>query len=550
MYNMPDSRFLQYIRDKTSQHSTIIILSIIIIITLVFRLSGILWSLPPFDIKNYHPDEYKIINGAYDFPQDITKRDDLRYPTGLHYTIGILSWPLKKAVEASRYHKYTYVSVHLAGRLLSILFGTSTILLVYFLAKQYYDEKLALISAAIISLSMYHVINSTWATTDVATSFFLTLLFLLLKPTYERRTLRYEIFSGAVLGMLVGIKYTGVFAVFGLVAYFMLRNAQELKIGLVKNIRSIITGRTFWSIGITAIVVFLLSTPVIWLRFEIFTAAMEWEQARLAQHDTPIYNFRVWKDIFVSLTKTVGIPLAILSCLGLMISFIRKGAYEISAAALVLLYFLIFGDALIPRYIIMLLPLMAIMAARSLLFFYPWQSSKLNILNYLVIGLVLVHAFTYTLSAVLSRYPDTRSIAFEYIRENIPRGSEMGIAYTSLEYGWSYHSWRYPKTNFNRYEYVDFLEYPEYLLVSSYDAEQIKETLQSDILFKGYEFPSVYDNQWYRNSPPSPDIFRFYDQLYFKDDTPYELIYRISPYNPNSQMEFPSPTIEIFKLTE
>jgi hypothetical protein len=231
-----------------------------------------------------------------------------------------------------------------------------------------------------------------------------------------------------------------------------------------------------------------------------------------------------------------------------VINFTRPGAFELAATWMVILYFLFFGDGLIPRYIIMISPILAIFASRTLLHFLPKESSALRVLNLALIGLVLAYAFVYTLSGAISRYPDTRTITYQYMVENIPTGSRVGVAYTSPEYDWVYHQWRYPKFDYDRYEEVNFLEYPDYLVVSSYDSKQIKETLQSGILFEGYEFPSVHDNLWYRNSPPSPEIFAFYDQLYFVEDSPYELIYDVSPFNPKSPIEFPSPTIEIFKL--
>ena len=547
---MSDSFFLWRIKPKTISKRHFVILLILIIATFALRISGIFWSLPPYDIKDYHPDEYKIIRGAYKFPQDVLERDDLRYPTGLHYSIGLLSWPIKEAIQAGGDESASYTFVHITGRVISILLGTGTVLLVYLLAKQQYDETHAIISAAMISFSMYHVLNSTWATTDVATSFFLTLFFTLLKPAFEKRTPRQAILLGAVLGMLIGIKYTGAFALIGLAIYFYLQMESREDKDLINRIRTLLSDRTIWIIGLSALVVFLITTPGIWLKFSSFLASFKWEQSRLAQNELPLYNPQVWKNMFLSLMTSIGLPLAILSCIGLLINFFRPGPFELAGTWLVILYFLFFGDGLIPRYIIMISPLLAVFASRTLLYFYPWKSRSIRIVNIALITLVLVQAFIYTLSGAISRYPDTRTITYQYITENIPAGSEIGVAYTSLDYDWVYHKWRYPKFDYERYEHVDFLEYPDYLVVSSYDSKQIKETLQSGILFEGYEFPSIYDNRWYRNSPPSPEIFRFYDQLYFSDDSPYELIYDVSPFNPETPIEFPSPTIEIYKLKE
>ncbi len=244
----------------------------------------------------------------------------------------------------------------------------------------------------------------------------------------------------------------------------------------------------------------------------------------------------------------MGLPLAILACLGIYVNFARPGAFETATTALIIPFFVYFGDALKPRYIIMFIPVLALFATRSLLFFYPWKSHKVRVVNIVVILFVLLHAFSYTLSGVLSRYPDTRSIASQYISENIPAGSKVGIVYTSKEIGWKTHNWRYPKIDFEKYEYVDFLEFPNYIVVSSYDAEEIKNTLQSDLLSEDFEYPTNLANQWYRNSPPSTDIFEFYYRLYFVYDPPYAIVKSFSPHNLITPIEFPPPVIEIFRL--
>jgi hypothetical protein len=129
----------------------------------------------------------------------------------------------------------------------------------------------------------------------------------------------------------------------------------------------------------------------------------------------------------------------------------------------------------------------------------------------------------------------------------IPPGSTFGIAYTSEEYDYSYHLWRYPYIDFSELQYVDFLEGPQYVLVSSFDAAQIVETLESGMLEAEFVFPEGLNHRWYQKSPPSPEIFAFFNNLYFSDQPAYILLVRFTPARKWAPIEFYPPIIEIYQ---
>ena len=100
------------------------LLILLLIIGGLLRLSGIFWSLPTeLYGATYHPDEPKIINAAFEFPTHIIENRDLRYPTAVHYTLGLLAYPLKQLLP----EPFNYQAVYLTGRLISVFFGTATI---------------------------------------------------------------------------------------------------------------------------------------------------------------------------------------------------------------------------------------------------------------------------------------------------------------------------------------------------------------------------------------------------------------------------------------
>lgn len=509
-------------------------------------MSGIFWGLPPFDYKEYHPDEPKIILGAYNFPEDITTRRDLRYPTAYHYILGLIVYPLKKGLEAIGYPPYYLI--YLIGRVLTVIAGTATILLVYLLASTIFDVRHGRYAGIILTFSMFHITHSAWATTDVVSGFFLTAALLSLMKTVQTPSIQRALLTGALLGMLVGTKYTGAIAVIPYGMMLIYRHKRTWSGSLSRFILTLCTDRIVWIITITALAIFFLSTPGILLHPTDFLASIQAEQARMSQLHLPLSDFSIWKNQFLALAQTLGIPLACIACSGVLASFLKRPAIELSLGVMVCAFSVLFRNALLPRYIILIMPVLAILSSRIFLF---KTSPKQHLLQLIwQVGTVLIFGYTllYSACAIAARYPDTRTDATEFIFDQLPSGASIGIAYTSQHYPYPYHGWRYPFIDFTRFPYRDFLSFPQYVIVSSYDAEQIKDTLTDGILSKTYEFPEALTKQWYQNSPPEPEIFRFFETLYFQDNSPYRLIaqFRQKPYLVS--IEFPPPAIDIFEL--
>ena len=161
----------------------------ILLYALLSRLAGITWGLELFDRyvgnSRYHPDEFKITVGAKNFPKDILSRTDLRYPTALHYMIGILGFPVRAAAGTAVDDTQFYL---LIGRLLSVAFGVAAVYLTYRLTRKFAGANAGLIAAGLPAVSVYPVRESAVATTEMAVSFWaLVVLLLTAKLTPEFR---------------------------------------------------------------------------------------------------------------------------------------------------------------------------------------------------------------------------------------------------------------------------------------------------------------------------------------------------------------------------
>jgi len=554
------------------------LLLLIIFVSLVLRLSGVFWGLPYIKyMRFYHPDESKIIDGAYEFPVHILTNLDLRYPTAFHYSLGILSLPLRLLPYPDDYY-----AIYLVGRVLSVLAGAATILVTFLLVLKIFHRRCALLAAFLIAFSMLHVANSAWATTDVLSSLLMSLFLLLLLNTLETEARKAAIFTGISLGFLIGVKYTGAIAIIPLVYLFYSRHLRRFFISsdparsIARAFASLIHDRNLWIIGLSALGTFLLSTPGILRHPFAFIASLQYEGGRLSNSYLPLYRPETYVVLFKSLSRAMGMPLALTAILGIILAFFRRKDVLFALILMLLVFTLYFGSAMEDRYFIVIMPVLALFASNFLFFIidlgslpaaglssaqaespqaeYPPQHDKYtqqkpskiawpSIVGYTLTGLVCIYSFLYSLGAVVSRYPDTRTQAARYIAENVPPGSSIGLGYASKDYE---HSWHYPRIDSKIYEKRNFIKHPDYIVLSSYDYEPVRDTLLRGILNPDYSLPREYWNEWYLSSPPTAAIFQLNEQLWKGTSSEYCLLKTFLPRKLYAPIEFPAPTIEIY----
>lgn len=115
-------------------------------------------------------------------------------------------------------------------RLPTVIFGTLTILLVYFLGKLWFNKKVGLLASAIIAVLPLHVVYSRLAFNDIMLTFFL-ILSIFLAECYFKKSWKPALYlSGIVFAITFLIKYNalvvwGLYWIFILVyAFIRLRN--------------------------------------------------------------------------------------------------------------------------------------------------------------------------------------------------------------------------------------------------------------------------------------------------------------------------------------
>jgi 4-amino-4-deoxy-L-arabinose transferase-like glycosyltransferase len=134
------------------------------------------------------------------------------------------------AGEWSSLSQVTSADFFLWGRATTAAFGTATVFLVY-AAGLRWGTRTALLGAGLLAVFPLHVRESHFVLTDVPTTFFATLTFLLTLRAHEQQQMKAFALAGAAAGLAAATKYPGGLAiVMPLMAIWMTPGARPSRI--------------------------------------------------------------------------------------------------------------------------------------------------------------------------------------------------------------------------------------------------------------------------------------------------------------------------------
>ncbi|MBU3906868.1 MAG: glycosyltransferase family 39 protein [Nanoarchaeota archaeon] len=113
----------------------------------------------------------------------------------------------------------------LGARFLSILLGAFSVILIYLIAKEIFDEKIALIASIILAFSSYHTLNSIGAM-DLPMAFFvfLSMYFLILFLKTDKQ--KFFLLAWVSLGFAIMIKQIAVLFIPGFILFLIYHNKK------------------------------------------------------------------------------------------------------------------------------------------------------------------------------------------------------------------------------------------------------------------------------------------------------------------------------------
>ena len=184
-----------------------LILGLVLLVAALFRFWNI--GIP----EKLVFDEVYYVDGAEDYLRDGVETTDGAAEFVVHPPVG--KWLIALGIQI--------IGDTPAGwRFSAALFGTLSILLIYFVALRLFNSQfLALISAGLMSIDGLHLVMSRTALLDIFLMFFLLAAFLAL--LYER-----HIAAALLLGLALGTKWSAIYFIAALLIYLAFTNRKKL----------------------------------------------------------------------------------------------------------------------------------------------------------------------------------------------------------------------------------------------------------------------------------------------------------------------------------
>lgn len=414
------------------RHTSLVLLIVIAAVAFGLRIFGVDYGLPGV----YNPDETPILNRALTFAKGDPNPHVFVYPTlyfyalfaweGLYFVVGRALGLFDSLAEFQRAYFVDPSGHFLAGRLLTVLCGTLTVLAVYALGRRLYDRATGLVAAAFMAVSPVAVRDAHYVKLDLPVTFVLlaahlSLARLVVDPGAAARR-RSWLVAGFIAGLAVSTQYYVAFVAFtGLAAALVHGSRTRDWPGTMQLL--------LWC-GLASAVGFLVGTPFILV--DLSKAISDIAHVREVDIDRAAgggpFN-ALGPYLGILFRDAVGWPVALAAAAGaawVMVSDWRRGLFLLAFP----LTYLAFIANTVPmsRYVNAMLPYMVIAAACAVVRIARAAGARQGIAAGAACVLLAVPGFTESLRwDLFLRQDDTRTEAWDFIHSQIPSGSSILI---------------------------------------------------------------------------------------------------------------------------
>jgi hypothetical protein len=407
------------------------IFTVILALALAVRLLGINYGLPYV----YYPDEAVLVNHAVAFGTGDLNPHYFIYPSlymyvlsliyGLSYAIGWLTGVFTSTNDFARLFFNDVTLFYLPGRLIAALSGVMSVGMVCLLGGRAYDVRVGLIAGAFLTFSVLHVAYSHYIKTHVPAGLLVSVALGLAWSIYVGKDNRRRyLLAGVIAGLGASTIYHAGFVLVSIIVAHVLRwrdsskNMSEVRLLSPKLLGAVIA----------SFAAFLLTTPFAILDWPTFIGD-------LSSTAATFYSGGFWeRGTFYPLTSllaSIGRPLGYVALLGLGYALVRRRPADLILLSqpLFLAGFLMLFAAKEPQHMLIAFPALSVLSASFLVDAVSWfirprilQSLALTLAAVLLLVTPATVSFQKSFQLTL---PETRSIAKEWIEENMPPGSKI-----------------------------------------------------------------------------------------------------------------------------
>jgi hypothetical protein len=417
-----------------------LILLAILALALGLRIWGIGFGLP----YPYHVDEPTYVSAALNLGAGIIGRQP--NPTGFsnilfgeyagYYLAGRLTGLFSSTAAFEQAYRSDPSIFLLLGRLTSAFFGALTVLVIYVLGARANRRMVGWLAALFLAVAFLHVRDSHYGVPDVTTTFFASLAVLFCVLASHKHSSRYLCVAAAAAGYAIATKWSvwpvGIPLFLAFVQHFW-QQGRPTSTPLSRQLLGMFVIALCFAGGFAAGGFQVLIKPATYLEYALREArAGEAGGFGLWQIDT----VPGWEFYLKTLLYGLDLVLLILGIAGFarrtVLAVARREATSVLLISFPLMYFLVMGSTqhYFARYALPLIPFVALYAAEATSATHDWLSVKNRSLAWATAAALVILALAFPLlrsiqhDIVLTQI-DTRTIAKDWIEENIPSGAKI-----------------------------------------------------------------------------------------------------------------------------
>ncbi len=306
-------------------------------------------------------------------------------------------------------------TLFISARLISVILGVLTILVVYKTAKNIFqNERIAYLSAAFLSFSILHVLFSHWARHWVPATFvFSLIIYFLSHKTWgkEKKYLLACLLAGLGIGISLQVGLLTIFILFWFLFVDKLAITKELK--------------KPWSWQ--ALLGFFSLSGLAYLVWPRGFYVAEGASEAITKGKTLVGLFGSYNFYLIDILNREPVFLFFIIA-GFLMLFLKKRGYFLAIFSFVIFYIAIFYYLFldVSRFILILYPLFALVAGYSLNNFLqvlPNKSQKLQAAITVIVWLALI----LPTSMFFSQLEDSRTAARNYFLQNIEEDTKVVV---------------------------------------------------------------------------------------------------------------------------
>lgn len=407
---------------------------------LALRLWGIGFGLPYL----YHFDEHFYVNtalktgtGVLHYPPNTVPglSNLLLLEYGVYYVWGKVSGVFAGGAEFEAAFRSDPTVFYLLGRITTALISTVGVFVAYVLASRTASRLTGLIAAAFLAVAFLDVRNAHYLIPDVILSFLALLSVTFACIGVQKGRASFVYWAALTGGWTLAMKWTGLAVVIplGLAVFFVSRaGEQPSKKRLAK---------TALLAAIVFLVGFALAAPQVLMAPQLYAGEISNQQDAGSTGGFQLWQVDTvpgWIFYLKMLYYGLGLPMLVFAFVGLGLRLVRairhKDAFSAVLISFPVVYFAVMGATThyFARYALPLVPFAAVFAAQGIVDIsarVPQQSRRLGLglaVLLVVAGLAQPLIASVRHNVLLTR-TDTRTLAKEWIEQNIPAGAKIAV---------------------------------------------------------------------------------------------------------------------------